>query len=108
MGAPANSFTLMHLPMLWSSLLAEFGCTLDYLPGHDLAAAVPIQVIWKEGAEDEETSPGRYSNIWVQNSDLATGPRKGDGVVRDGKTYDVVLVGATAYGYSRAVLQESD
>jgi hypothetical protein len=94
--------------MLWGALLQEFGCTLDYLPGHDVAATVQISVIWKEGAEDEETSPGRYSNIWVRVSDFADGPRKGDGVSRDGKLYDVVLVGATAYGFSRLVLQESE
>ncbi len=65
-------------------------------------------MIWKEGAEDEEVSPGRYSNIWVQVSDFFDPPRKGDAVSKLGKTYDVVRIDATAYGYSRLVLQENN
>jgi len=108
MGAPANPFIGIHAPMLWATMLTEFGTEVDYWPDHDAAGAVTIDVVWKEGAADEETSPGRYSNIWVRNSDIPQGPRLGDGVSANGVTYNAVRIDATAYGFSRVVLQEDD
>jgi hypothetical protein len=101
-----NSFIDVHVPLLWENLLAEFGRTVDYWPANDQLQAMPLAVIWKEGSEDEETSPGRYSNIWVQNDALPQLPKLGDAVANEGREYDVVRIGATAYGMSRLVLQE--
>lgn len=103
-----NPFIGVHAPMLWNALVPEFGRTVDYLPDRDDTLKQTVTVIWKEGAEDEEVSPGRYSNIWVQVSDFTLAPRKGDAVTKDGKIYDVVRIDATAYGYSRLVLQENN
>ena len=95
--------------MLWDALVPEFGREVTYVPDHDESLSFPLTVIWKEGAEDEEISPGRYSNIWVQHSDFGIDlPRKGDGVTKDGQIYDVVRIDAMAYGYSRLVLQENN
>lgn len=102
-----NPFNSVHAPLLWNTLLGEFGQQISYWPQRDQALAITIPAIWKEGSEDEEVSPGRYSNIWVQNSSLTALPRKGDAVENDGAIYDIVRVDATKYGFSRLVLQES-
>jgi len=101
-----NPFNTVHAPTLWAVLLTEFGQEVNYWPDRDDTQALVVSVIWKEGAEDEEVSPGRYSNIWVQNSDFSALPHKGDAVESDGKVFDVVRIDATRYGYSRLVLQE--
>jgi hypothetical protein len=103
-------FSEHHVPVLWNALLSEFGTEIVYLPNHDDDLAFPLEVIWKEGAEDEAVSPGRYSNIWVQHADFEGGalPRLRDGVSKDSNRYDVVRVDATAVGYSRLVLQANN
>src|SRR5262249_25638341 len=104
-----NPFIDVHVPVeLWPRLLQVFGGEVDYWPGRDELQAVTIEVIWKEGAEDEDISPGRYSNIWIRNSDLAEGPKAGDAVSHNGQVFDVVRVQATSYGFSRAILQENE
>lgn len=104
-----NPFIDLHTPMLWAALIPEFGREVSYLPGRDELLAVALTVIWKEGAEDEDVYPGRYSNIWVQNADFGDdAPRKGDAVSKDGLLYDVVRIDVMAYGYSRLVLQENN
>ena len=55
-------------------------------------------MLWKEGASDEEVSPGRYSHMDLQNSDLATIPAPRDIVQKDGKNYEVVRIMALAVG----------
>lgn len=102
-----NPFISDHVPeTLWPALLAEFGCDVDYWPV-DLAQALTIHIIWKEGASDEEISPGRYSHIFMRNADLPVAPRLGDTVQKDSKTYDVVRIDAAPYYFSRVVLQET-
>jgi len=102
-----NPFNTVHAPQLWASLLVEFGQQVSFLPDRDDTLPITISVIWKEGVEDEEVSPGRYSSMWVQNSDLPRPPQKADAIASDGLIYDVVRVDATRYGFSRLVLQES-
>jgi hypothetical protein len=101
-----NPFIDTHAPMLWENLLVEFGRTVDYWLDNDPLQAMTLPVIWKEGVEDEEVSPGRYSHIWVQNNSLPRLPKLGDAVAKEQLEYDVVRIDATAYGFSRLVLQE--
>jgi len=101
-----NPFISTHVPMEWTALVAVFGREVEYWPGNDPAQAVTITLIWKEGAEDETMSPGRYSHALVQNSDLPFNPKLGDAVVNAGIEYDVVRVGALITNYSSIVLQD--
>lgn len=106
MAAFINPFISTHVPILWNALIGEFGRDVNYWPDNDPAQSVTITLIWKEGAEDETMSPGRYSHVLVQNSDLARDPKLGDTVVNDGLEYDIVRVSAFAYDYSLIVLQD--
>jgi hypothetical protein len=106
LAAFVNPFISTHVPILWNALVAEFGRQADYWPDNDPAQAVAITLIWKEGAEDETMSPGRYSHALIQNSDLPDDPKLGDAVVNAGIEYDVVRVSAFAYDYSQIVLQD--
>ena len=101
-----NPFITDHVPQLWSSLLAEFGRNLDYWPGGDQAQSVTVPLIWIEGREDEEVSPGRYSHALVQNSELPAPPELGDALTTDGTVFDVVRVTAFAYYFAELVLLE--
>ena len=102
-----NPFISDYLPRLfWPAELATFGRDVDYLPQGDPGQAVTIKVLWKEGASDEEVSPGRYSHIDLQNSDLPFAPALADTVQKGGRVYDVVVVNALAVGFSTLVLQE--
>jgi hypothetical protein len=103
-----NPFISDHIPeVLWPPLIAEFGLDVDYLSGTDSSNPVTITVLWKEGASDEEISPGRYSHLYVRNADLPAAPALGDAVQKDDKVYDVVRVDAAPYYFSRLVLQET-
>ncbi len=106
MAAFINPFLSTHVPILWNALIAEFGRDVQYWPGNDPAQAVTVTLIWKEGAEDETVSPGRYSHALVANSDLPSNPKLGDAVVNDGIEYDVVRVSALITNYSSIVLQD--
>lgn len=101
-----NPFISTHVPILWTALVGEFGREADYWIDNDPAQAVTITLIWKEGAEDEMASPGRYSHALVQNADLPRDPKLGDAVVHAGVEYDIVRVNAFAYDYSLIVLQD--
>ena len=101
-----NPFTLEHVPLLWTALLIEFGCTVEYWLDRDPGQSYEVPVIWKEGAENEDMWPGRYSVPWIANDVLPRPPRGGDAVMRDGLIFDVVRVDAISYGYSRLVLHE--
>jgi hypothetical protein len=101
-----NPFISAHVPILWNALIGEFGRDVDYWIDNDSVQASTITVIWKEGAEDETMSPGRYSHMLVANSDLPREPKLGDAVVNDGIEYDIVRVSAFAYNYSQIVLQD--
>lgn len=106
-GDYVNPFISKYLPAsFWPTLIATFGVTVDYLPQGDAAQAVPVAVIWKDGASDEEVTPGRYSHMDVQNSDLPSAPAKGDIVQKDGRQYEVQRVTALAVLFSVIVLQE--
>jgi hypothetical protein len=83
-----------------------FGRTVDYWFDNDPATSQPLVLIWKEGAADEQVSPGRYSHATVNNADLPRQPLKGDAVVKDGIEYDVVNVSAYAYGCCTIKLQD--
>ena len=100
-----NNFTSIHVPMLWQALIQEFPRQVDYWIDGDSAQSQPLIIIWKEGAEDEELSPGRYSHALVNDNDLPRPPMLGDVVSADGVTYDVVRVDAYAYKCSTIVLQ---
>jgi hypothetical protein len=93
--------------MFWPAQIATFGSQVTYLPQGDAAQAVTISVLWKDGASDEDVSPGRYSHIDVQNSDLPAPPALGDTVQSNGTTYLVTRLSALSVGYSIVVLQES-
>ena len=102
MGSP---FITSYLPQLfWPAEIAVFGRSVTYTPKG--STPLTIQVLWKEGASDEDVSPGRYSHIDVQNADLPQPPALGDAVSSNGKDYTVVRIEALITGYSVAVLQE--
>lgn len=103
-----NPFISAHVPMLWNALTAEYGRAADYWPDGEVLQRTSITIIWKEGAEDEVASPGRYSRALVQNSDLPRPPQQGDVLTAGGATYDVVRVNAMPYGMSSIVLQDRD
>ncbi|HEY1242181.1 MAG TPA: hypothetical protein VGF16_16570 [Bryobacteraceae bacterium] len=105
--SPLTNFVAMYMPTLWAAEFAVFGCQVSYAP--DAGASMMLDVLWKEGAEAEEVSPGRYSNITVRQSDftdLGLSPDLGDVVTNNGVIYDVVRVDATKVGVFRLVLQE--
>ena len=54
-----TSFEQDLVPQFWSDLLPVFGITVDYYPQAG-GGPVTIDAIWKEGVEDEPTSPGIY------------------------------------------------
>ena len=101
-----NPFYSQHVDILWNALLVEFGRAVDYWPGGEIGAGGETRLIWVEGVEDEEISPGRYSHAMVRNASLPAPPALGDALERDGVIYDVVRVNAFSYHYSRIVLQE--
>lgn len=102
----SNPFIGSYLPELfWPAQIATFGSTVTYLPKG--GAALTIQVLWKEGASDEDVSPGRYSHMDVQNADLPSPPAPRDMVQNGAKQFQVVRVEALAIGYSVIVLQEA-
>lgn len=102
-----NPFISNYLPdLFWPAELAVFGRQVQYLPQGDPGQALTVTILWKEGASDEEVSPGRYSHIDVRNADLPVAPALGDVVQKDGKQYDVVRVNALAVEFSTVVLQE--
>jgi hypothetical protein len=112
-----NPFIGSYLPgMFWPAQIATFGKQVVYLPEGDAAQAVNLWVLWKEGASDEDVSPGRYSHMDVQNSDLPNPPVLGDLVQKDVasvgipstmKQYQVVRINALAVGFSVIVLEEA-
>ena len=101
-----NPFISLHVPMLWTRLLAEFGLPVNYWPDADETQAAAIKVLWVDGTEAEEVAPGRYSHATVQNSSLPSAPALGDALEKDGVIYDVVRVNAYAYNFAALVLQE--
>jgi hypothetical protein len=102
-----NPFISNYLPQLfWPAVLQTFGRQVQYLPLGDPGRAVTVTLLWKEGASDEDVSPGRYSHMDVQNADLPVAPAQGDMVQKDGKVFDVVVVNALAVGFSTIVVQE--
>jgi len=106
MASTPNPFIGSYLPdMFWPAQIATFGRQVTYLPQG--AAGLTISVLWKEGATDEDVSPGRYSHIDVQNSDLPVPPALRDTVQSNGKQYQVVRVEALITGFSVLILQET-
>jgi hypothetical protein len=102
-----NPFISDYLPnRFWPAQLATFGRQVAYLPQGDAAQAVTVSVVWKDGASDEDISPGRYSHMDIRNADLPQAPALGDTVQKDGKEYDVVKVNALEVQFSTVVLQE--
>jgi len=102
-----NPFISTYLPKLfWPAQLATFGRQVVYMPQGVSAQAVTVTVVWKDGASDEDISPGRYSHMDIQNSDLPGPPALGDTVQKDGKVYDVVRIAALEVQFSAIVLQE--
>jgi hypothetical protein len=107
--SPITNFVQLFMPSLWAAEFAVFGCQVDYSPDGGAAPSITLEVIWKEGQESEEVSPGRYSNITVRQSDFTDQgltPELGDMVESNGVTYDVVHVNATKVGVFILVLQE--
>jgi hypothetical protein len=84
-----------------------FGVTVQYSP-MESGGPIPLIGIWEEGAEQEEISPGRYSYLRVQDSDLAPdGPQEGDTLQAPAGNFYVTRVDASAVGYSRLTLKEA-
>jgi hypothetical protein len=105
---PINPFIDSYLPgMFWPAQIATFGRAVSYLPQGDIWQSVSISVLWKEGASDEEVSPGRYSHMDIRNADLTVPPAPGDMVQKDAKQYQVVRIAALAVGFSVIVVQEA-
>jgi hypothetical protein len=106
MSTTPNPFIGTYLPdLFWPSLIATFGSEVTYTS--KTGGSAPVWVLWKEGASDEDVSPGRYSHMDVQHSDLPAPPLLGDQVVNGAKQYDVVRIDALAVGFSVIVLQEA-
>lgn len=99
-------FTLVLVDRLWQAEIAMYGREADYWIGGDSANPITIDLLWKEGAQDEETSPGRYSHPIVRHADLPEEPAKGDSLEQGGTVYNVVQVNALSVGYSTLVLQK--
>lgn len=100
-----DRFGAIHVPMLWEALMTEFRRDVEYRMAGDELDAYQISVMWKEGAEDEDTSPGRYSHIQVRHADLPAPPALGDTVASNGAVYSVVRVDAYPYKVSNVVLE---
>jgi len=104
---PNNVFIDSYLPdLFWPAQLATFGRTVNYLSQSNVPGSPVVQVLWKEGATDEDVSPGRYSHMDVRNADLPAPPQLGDTVTQGGSSYGVVRIDALAVGFSVIVLQE--
>lgn len=111
----STKFATDYVPLNWTAQLDMFGTTILFTP-RSTGVQIEVEVVWKEGAEDEAVSPGSYSNITLCDADLGIdidadpeldgGPVKGDVVDADGRIFDVVRVDAYATGYSRCVLKE--
>jgi hypothetical protein len=101
----ATAFNAFFAPELWAALLPVFGQEVEYRIGGN-SPGFTIRAIWKDGAEDEDQSPGRYSHLWIQNTDLPSVPERGDAVFNDGVEFDVVRVNEFIIGYTSVVLQE--
>jgi hypothetical protein len=105
---PINPFIGSYLPdMFWPAQIATFGIAVSYLPQGDMAQTASISVIWKDGASDEEVSPGRYSHMDIRNADLPAAPVPGDMVQKGSKQYQVVRITALTVGFSIVVVQEA-
>lgn len=103
----SSQFATLYVPTLFAHNVAMFGSTVEYLPDHDASQSLYVKGIWKEGAEGESLSPGRYSTFWMATNSIPNKPTRGDGVQKDDRTYDVVDVQSTATGHSRLLLQEN-
>jgi hypothetical protein len=104
----SNPFIKDYLPHLfWPAEIQTFGTKVTYVPVSNPLDEATVKVLWKEGASDEEVSPGRYSHIDVRDADLPAPPALGDAVQKDERQYQVVRVEALAIGFSVLVLQES-
>ena len=110
MGGYVNPFISTLVPQSWLALIRVFGRDAEYWIEGDSAQVRNIVVIWKEGTEDEERSPGRYSHALVQHSDIDGPPQLGDVVIRlgDNQAFNVVRVAAYAIDYSTIVLQAQE
>src|SRR5215831_3161245 len=106
MASIPTNFAALFAPVLWEQQLAMFGRTVGYRQRVDLNTPLEVQGLWKEGAEGEPSSPGRYSILIVQNSSLNGGPQKGDQVWDGSTSFDVQRVEADAVGFSRLTLRE--
>jgi hypothetical protein len=104
-GTFVSRFAGAHVPMLWSALMGEFERIVDYWIDGDDTQVFPISILWIEGVEGEELSPGRYSHAHIKHDDLPRPPALGDVVAAGGIEYAVVRVDALPYGVSRVVLQ---
>ena len=105
--ASTTKFATDFAPLNWAAQKDMYGVTVYYTP-RATGETVELDVVWKEGAEDEGTSPGIYSNITLCDAELGETPAKGDVVEDgDGTLFNVQQVDAYATGYSRCVLKEA-
>lgn len=104
--ASSTKFATDYAPLNWAAQKDMFGQTVYYTP-RATGETVELDVVWKEGAEDEAQSPGIYSNITLCDAELGETPSNGDVVEdEDGTRFKVQQVDAYATGYSRCVLKE--
>ena len=101
-----NPFLSAHVPVLWQALIQVFPRQVVYWIDGDPAQTMMLTIVWKEGAEDETVSPGRYSHVLVWDADLPRPPSLQDVISSDGVEYDVVRIDAYATGCSTLVLQD--
>jgi hypothetical protein len=106
--AGLSQFAEVFAPAQWGPLLDMFGTTVEYTPA-GATAAITVEGIWKEGAEAEARSPGRYSTFDVCDADIPpNGPSGKDQVYEPSRgTFYVDRVLAFAIGYSHLTLKET-
>ena len=106
MATVLDPFSSTYVPKLWTSLLATYGRGVNYWPSGDQTQAAAVTLIWLEGVEGEEISPGMYSHALVENAALPAPPALDDAIEKDGTVYDIVRIDAYIYYFARLVLQE--
>jgi len=88
----------------WTSLLGAlngaaltaFGREVIYSP--QAGPSITLKGIFEETHEAEENTPGVYTALFLQVSDLAASPQRGDEVTVDGVVYKVFDIEADQGG----------
>jgi hypothetical protein len=76
--------------------LTAFGREVVYSP--QLGLSTTLKAIFEKTHEAEENAPGVYAALFLQASDLASPPQRGDEVTVDGVVYTVFDIEADQGG----------